>query len=338
MRAAVCGFSGSSRISQSATQPVARARRRGGTPHDCADSAPMTDAEAVGVLPVESRGAASAASASAAASVGRGKADLQARTTCPSPAGHAAIAPRRRPVPAWPRPMSSRQASAPSCSVMLSARAEGAARRAAAIDAATAAPAARSRSARRPAAARLGREGAGFGQAVDQAAAGRRPGAAPAPRPSGARAAWMRVGVGRDARVDAGSAPCHPRPAGAAPARGRPGRGCRPAPRGPARPASRGPGAAPSVTIRASTSLASARPASHLLNGSVSCASRKARSSGVTLRSRTTGAEKPRRIDGIGPRGQPVESESSAAPRSSPAWWSAPPRRRWGSAGRPRSG
>ena len=61
-----------------------------------------------------------------------------------------------------------------------------------------------------------------------------------------------------------------------------------------------GPGDAPSVTMRASRSLANARPASHLLKGSVSWARRKARSSGLTSRSSTTGAEKPRRIDGTG--------------------------------------
>ena len=61
------------------------------------------------------------------------------------------------------------------------------------------------------------------------------------------------------------------------------------------------------------SSRAKARPDSQRLNGSVSCASRKARSSFVVARSRITGAENPRRIEGTGRAPSPSKRNDCSA-------------------------
>ena len=62
-----------------------------------------------------------------------------------------------------------------------------------------------------------------------------------------------------------------------------------------------------------STSLAKDRPASQRLNGSVSCASKNARSVATTCRFSTTGAEKPRKIEAVGRAARPVKSKDCSA-------------------------
>jgi hypothetical protein len=142
------------------------------------------------------------------------------------------------------------------------------------------------------------------------------------------RAAWIAAGSGMPRRHGS-PGQCRPRPAAQAPARGTPDQGCRQRqPRQRIQPGGRDRG--PPSPWRPASSRASARPASQRLNGSVSCARRKARSALACAlqHHRRREAAQDRRAPAAPPA---PRSGSSASASVIPERSSAPPRRHSGS-------
>ena len=84
--------------------------------------------------------------------------------------------------------------------------------------------------------------------------------------------------------------------------------------------------------------LASARPASHRLKRVGVMGQQEGAFGAAVARSRITGAEKPRRIEGTGRAASPSKVKLCSRLGQLQHAWSAPPRRRWGSAGPRRPG